>query len=74
MIHSVFEFGDTVVREIMVPRPDMVMVSADDTLREVVDVMLRAAHSRIPVYRDDRDKIVGLVYAKDVLVRLHTER
>jgi CBS domain containing-hemolysin-like protein len=72
MIHSIFELGDTIVREIMVPRPDMVMVSADDSLREVLDVMLRAGHSRIPVYRDDRDRIVGLVYAKDVLRRLHT--
>jgi CBS domain containing-hemolysin-like protein len=72
MIHSIFELGDTIVREIMVPRPDMVMVSADDSLREVLDVMLRAGHSRIPVYRDERDRIVGLVYAKDVLRRLHT--
>ena len=71
MIHSIFELGDTVVREIMVPRPDMVMVSADAPLREVLDVILKAGHSRIPVYRDDRDKIVGLVYAKDVLRRLH---
>ncbi|MDQ3973531.1 MAG: hemolysin family protein, partial [Actinomycetota bacterium] len=73
MIHSIFELGDTVVREIMVPRPDMVMVSVDDTLGDVVDVMLREGHSRIPVYRDDRDKIVGLVYAKDVLGRLHSD-
>lgn len=71
MIHSIFELGDTVVREIMVPRPDMVMVSADQPLRTVLDVILRAGHSRIPVYRDDRDKIVGLIYAKDVLRRLH---
>ncbi|MBA2528963.1 MAG: HlyC/CorC family transporter [Euzebyales bacterium] len=72
MIHSIFELGDTLVREIMVPRPDMVMVSADDNLATVLDTILRAGHSRIPVYRDDRDKIVGLVYAKDVLRRLHT--
>ncbi|HVM00585.1 MAG TPA: hemolysin family protein [Egibacteraceae bacterium] len=71
MIHSIFELGDTVVREIMVPRPDMVMVSADEPLRAVLDTILRAGHSRIPVYRDDRDKIVGLIYAKDVLRRLH---
>jgi CBS domain containing-hemolysin-like protein len=72
MIHSIFELGDTVVREIMIPRPDMVTVSADDRLGDVLDVMLSAGHSRIPVYRDDRDRIVGLVYAKDVLRRLHT--
>jgi CBS domain containing-hemolysin-like protein len=71
MIHSIFELGDTVVREIMVPRPDMVMVSDDATLAEVVDTILRAGHSRLPVYAGDRDRIVGLVYAKDVLGRLH---
>jgi CBS domain containing-hemolysin-like protein len=72
MIHSIFELGDTVVREIMVPRPDMVLVSVDDRLTDVLDVILSAGHSRIPVYREDRDKIIGLVYAKDVLRRLHT--
>jgi CBS domain containing-hemolysin-like protein len=71
MIHSIFELGDTVVREIMVPRPDMVTVSRDDELATVLDTILRVGHSRIPVYGDDRDTIVGLVYAKDVLGRLH---
>ena len=71
MIHSIFELGDTVVREIMVPRPDMVTVDFEAGLGEVVDVMLRQGHSRIPVWREDRDRIVGLVYAKDVLGRLH---
>ena len=73
MIHSIFELGDTVVREIMVPRPDMVTVSATDSLGTVLDTILRAGHSRIPVHGgEDRDTIVGLVYAKDVLRRLHT--
>jgi CBS domain containing-hemolysin-like protein len=71
MIHSIFELGDTVVREIMVPRPDMVVVSRADPLPVVLDRILEAGHSRIPVYAEDRDKIVGLVYAKDVLRRLH---
>jgi CBS domain containing-hemolysin-like protein len=72
MLHRVFKLGDTVVREIMVPRPDMVIVSADDELHDVVDVILRAGHSRVPVYADDRDRIVGVIYAKDALRRLHT--
>lgn len=71
MLRRALDFGDTVVREIMVPRPDMVMVSAEQPLTEVVEVMLEAGHSRIPVYRGDRDRIVGIVYAKDVLRRLH---
>jgi CBS domain containing-hemolysin-like protein len=70
MLHRVFKFGDTVVREIMVPRPDMVTVSIQAPLRQVVDVMLNAGHSRVPVWADDRDRIVGLIYAKDVLRRL----
>jgi CBS domain containing-hemolysin-like protein len=67
MIHSIFELGDTMVREIMVPRPDMVMVSADAPLHEVVEVLLSAGYTRLPVYKGDRDTIVGLVYAKDIL-------
>ena len=72
MIHSIFELGDTVVREIMVPRPDMVAVSVRQPLGEVLDIVLAAGHSRIPVFREDRDEIIGLLYAKDVLRRLHT--
>jgi len=71
MLRRVFEFGDTVVREIMVPRTDMVVVNADQPLDEVIDVMLEAGHSRVPVYRGDRDRIIGIVYAKDALRRLH---
>ena len=71
MIHSIFELGDTVVREIMVPRPDMATVSDADSLSDVLESMLASGHSRLPVYHGDRDHIVGLVYAKDVLRRLH---
>jgi len=70
MIHSIFELGDTVVREIMVPRPDMVTVGADATLDEVLEVIIRAGYSRLPVWHTDRDRIVGVVYAKDVLMWL----
>ncbi|MBW3562788.1 MAG: hemolysin family protein [Actinobacteria bacterium] len=70
MIHSIFELGDTVCREIMVPRPDMTTVSVDDDLDDVVRVIIDRGYSRIPVWRDSRDDIVGIVYAKDVLQRL----
>ena len=70
MIHSIFELSDTLVREIMVPRPDMVAVPANAPLSEVLDVILECGHSRVPVYAEDRDQIVGLIYAKDVLHRL----
>jgi CBS domain containing-hemolysin-like protein len=71
MIHSIFELGETVVREIMVPRPDMVTVTVADDFDRVVEVILTHGHSRIPVYAEDRDKIVGLIYAKDMLRRMH---
>jgi CBS domain containing-hemolysin-like protein len=71
MIHSVFEFGDTILREVMVPRPDMVAVPRETALQEVLELILRSGFSRIPVYDGTIDEVVGLAYAKDVLRRLH---
>ena len=71
MIHSVFEFGDTILREVMVPRPDMVAVPRETSLQEVLELILRSGFSRIPVYDGTVDEVVGLAYAKDVLRRLH---
>jgi CBS domain containing-hemolysin-like protein len=71
MIHSIFEFGDTILREVMVPRPDMVAVDVNSSLQEVLELILRSGYSRIPVYQGDLDDIVGLAYAKDVLRSLH---
>lgn len=67
MIHSIFEFGDTVVREIMVPRVDMVAVEADEPVEALLDIVRTHGHSRIPVYDDTVDQIVGLVHVKDLL-------
>lgn len=72
MLTAVLDFDDTLVREIMVPRPDMVSVSVKSTLEDVVRVILDEGHSRIPVYGADRDEIEGIIYAKDVLALLHT--
>jgi CBS domain containing-hemolysin-like protein len=75
MIRSIFELAETIVREIMVPRPDMVTVAEDAPLAEVVDVAIEHGYSRIPVRDpDDEDTVVGVVYAKDLLRRLATER
>jgi CBS domain containing-hemolysin-like protein len=71
LIHSVFEFGDTLVREVMVPRPDMVTAAADASLDEVLETIVKAGYSRIPIYEGDNDNIVGVLYAKDVLKRVH---
>jgi CBS domain containing-hemolysin-like protein len=71
MIRSIFELADTIVREIMTPRPDMVTVPADAPLRVVVDTILERGFSRLPVHDpDDADTVVGIVYAKDVLRQL----
>ena len=74
MIRSIFELADTIVREIMVPRPDMVTVAEDAELDAVVGIVLEHGYSRVPVHDpDDPDVIVGIVYAKDLLERLALE-
>lgn len=70
LIHSVFEFGDTVVREVMVPRIDMVAMPASSTVSEALDTIVRAGYSRIPIYEGDTDNITGMLYAKDLLKRM----
>ena len=74
LIHSIFEFGDTIVREVMVPRPDVVAIEVDKTLRDVQDIVLKHGYSRIPVFREEIDDIVGIAYAKDVLKALHQSK
>ena len=73
LIHSVFEFGDTIVREVMVPRPDMVVLKSDATLEEALDTITKAGYSRIPIYEGDTDNIIGVLYAKDLLRRPASE-
>ncbi|PIE99190.1 MAG: hypothetical protein CR979_03410 [Propionibacterium sp.] len=70
MIHSVFEFGDTLVKEVMVPRPDMVFISSDATLRQCQSLALRSGFSRIPVTGEDSDDVVGVINLKDVSRRV----
>jgi putative hemolysin len=70
MIHSVFEFGDTVVREVMVPRPDMIALPADATVKEALRLTVERGFSRIPVFKENLDNIVGLLYAKDLIESL----
>ena len=67
MITSILEMDETVASEVMVPRVDMVAIEADVSLAEALDVIMEAGHSRIPVYDDSVDQIVGLLYAKDLL-------
>ncbi len=69
LIHSIFEFGDTVVREVMVPRPDMVAIEADATIEAAIERAIEGGYSRLPAYEDTTDDIVGLVYLKDLVHR-----
>ncbi len=69
LIHQIFEFGDTLVREVMVPRTDMVVVRSDATLTDALDTITNAGYSRIPIFEGDTDNIVGVLYAKDLLKR-----
>ena len=71
MIHSVFELGDTIVREVMVPRTDMVFVERGKTLRQLLSLALRSGFSRIPVIGENLDDVVGIAYLKDVMTRIH---
>ena len=67
MLQSIFEFGDTIVREVMVPRMDMVSCSIDAGLPSLLNLIIEAGHSRIPSYEGTTDRIIGVVYAKDLL-------
>ena len=70
MIHSIFEFADTTVREVMIPRIDMVTLESDVTVDEAVDLALQGGFSRIPVYEKNIDNIIGVLYTKDMLKQL----
>ena len=70
LIHSVMEFGDTIVREVMKPRPEMVAVSVDDSPRRVLDVVIAEGYSKLPVYQESKDDIVGVVHDRELLVAL----
>jgi putative hemolysin len=67
MIQSVFEFKDTIAREVMVPRVDIEALEDDSTLNDVVQLMVESGLSRIPIYEETLDKILGIVYSKDLL-------
>ncbi|MFL7868201.1 MAG: hemolysin family protein [Anaerolineales bacterium] len=67
MIYSIFQFGDTLAREIMVPRMDMLAFEVSNSLTDATKAFTRTGHSRVPVYENNIDNIIGLLYAKDLL-------
>jgi magnesium and cobalt exporter, CNNM family len=71
MVRSVFELGDTIVREVMVPRTDMVFIERHKTLDQALSLALRSGFSRIPVVGDNTDDVVGIAYLKDIVAWEH---
>lgn len=67
MIFSIFKFGDTLVREIMVPRTDIFAIEVDMRIEEARDALVESGYSRVPVYKDSIDNVQGLLYGKDLL-------
>ncbi|HEY9181466.1 MAG TPA: hemolysin family protein [Candidatus Baltobacteraceae bacterium] len=70
MIHSVIEFGDTIVREVMTPRPNIIAVSIDESPRKALDIVIAEGYSKLPVYQDSKDDIVGMVHDRELLISL----
>ncbi|WP_199548251.1 hemolysin family protein [Streptomyces sp. N35] len=74
MVHSVFELGDTLVREVMVPRTDLIVIERYKTIRQALTLALRSGFSRIPVTGESEDDVVGMVYLKDLARKTHINR
>ncbi len=73
MIQGIFSFRDTIAREIMVPRTDTVYAEADTKLSEMIKTIIESGHSRIPIFQDNIDNIIGTLHAKDLLGFWHSE-
>jgi CBS domain containing-hemolysin-like protein len=73
MINSVFELGDTIVREVMVPRTDMVTIERGKTVKQALNLLLRSGFSRLPVVGDNNDDVLGVVYLKDLVRKERSE-
>jgi CBS domain containing-hemolysin-like protein len=73
MIESVFELGDTIVREVMVPRPDIVVIERGKTVKQGLNLLLRSGFSRIPVVGENTDDVVGVAYLRDLVKKERTE-
>ena len=74
MIHSIFEFSGTTVKEVMVPRMDMVCVEKDTPIEEILNLVKEKGHSRIPIYGEKIDNIVGILFVKDLLPYMNGEK
>ncbi|MCW2601404.1 MAG: Hemolysin containing domain-like protein [Frankiales bacterium] len=73
MIQSVFELGDTIVREVMVPRTDIVVIERNKTVKQALNLLLRSGFSRVPVVGENTDDVVGVAYLRDLVKKERTE-
>jgi CBS domain containing-hemolysin-like protein len=73
MIYSIFQFGQTFAREVMIPRIDIVALEAKGSLQDALELIIESGYSRIPVYEETVDHILGLLYARDLLIQLQTD-
>ena len=69
MIHGIVELGDTEVKEIMLPRPDMICAEEDSTLDQIREIVKKGGHSRIPIYKENIDNITGIIHVKDLFLK-----
>ncbi|MDD4939374.1 MAG: hemolysin family protein [Candidatus Omnitrophica bacterium] len=67
MLHRIFEFGDTTVKKVMIPKENIIAVSINSSAEELLDIFVEEGHSRLPVYRDSIENVVGVIYARDLL-------
>lgn len=73
MVHAVFEFGDMLVRQVMVPRTEMIAIQADSNLEEMIQVSVHHLFTKLPVYEESLDQVIGVVHLKDLVRALHGE-
>lgn len=69
MIHGIVELGETEVKEIMLPRPDMICANQNSTLDQIRELVKKTGHSRIPIYKDNIDNITGIIHVKDLFLK-----
>jgi CBS domain containing-hemolysin-like protein len=70
MIHSIIQFGDTIVREVMTPRPDMVAIEVSSSARRALDLVIADGYSKLPVYEERIDNVIGVVHDRELLIAL----
>jgi len=73
MLHRIFEFGDTQVGEVMIPKDKVVAIEVNASPEELLSLFIKEGHSRVPVYRDSIENIIGIVYARDILTLYHNK-